>query len=53
MNNYLNKNYKIDIPIDKLKKEFLDKWYSDFYIRKDQLMELDVKKNFDELCYLF
>lgn len=49
MKNYFKKNYKIDIPIDKLKKKFLDKWYSDFYIRKDQLVELDVRTYVNDL----
>jgi putative hydrolase of the HAD superfamily len=46
MNNYIMDRFSINIPIDILKTEFLEKWFGDFYLR-DQLIELDVIEYLD------
>ncbi len=47
MKEYLD-TLKIDKSILQLKDSFLDKWYDDFYIRSEQLIELDVYKYLKE-----
>ena len=54
MQEYLLKNHGCYISKDKLIRDFLDNWYSDFYLRK-QLIELDVKEYLKpvlEMCKL-
>jgi len=46
MSNHLKEKYSIDVCPETLKVGFIDKWYADFYIRK-QLIELDVSKYID------
>ncbi len=41
MHHHLWKYHQCFVPVETLKKEFLDIWYSDFYLRA-QLIELDV-----------
>jgi len=44
ISSYLFKNFQLTISVEELKYNFLDKWYSDFYIREKDLIELDVRK---------
>lgn len=44
LNNYLKNTHNLHIPLTVLKTEFLDKWYSNFYLRKKKLIELDFNK---------
>lgn len=41
LSEYFLEKYKINIPSNLIRSEFIDKWYFDFYKRK-QLIELDV-----------
>ena len=44
ISSYLFKNFQVTISVEELKYNFLEKWYSDFYIREQELIELDVRK---------
>lgn len=41
MQKHLSEQYQVSIPVEKLKSDFLDPWYGDFYLRQG-LIELDV-----------
>jgi len=52
LSSYLEKKYQIEISISQLKTEFLDKWYDDFYLRKEKLIELDFNKYLKDIIDL-
>lgn len=52
LSSYLEKRYQIKVSISQLKTEFLDKWYGDFYLRKEKLIELDFNKYLKDVIVL-
>ena len=52
LSSYLEKKNQIKISIPQLKIEFLDKWYDDFYLRKEKLIELNFNKYLKDVIEL-